>query len=181
MQTKLEFNNKCTSCGAARRKEDLVYSKDDIKPYCANINVCNADHPNSYTNVLTRGGVIEDMINFKEAQTKFTERIMAQATPEQKQVIKMMQSPTTLRIEEYDLAQHLIDYKEKHKIQTITETFREIVREHMESYQTDEPRPLPFTTPILEPVTQLEPPIMHQPEQITTETMKPEVDDIETF
>lgn len=150
MQIKLEFNNKCTACGTARRKEELAYAKDVLKPYCANIMVCNSDHPNSYSNVLAKQGEIVDMLSFREAQAEFAERLLSTASDEDKQVIKMVQHPITIRIEDYDLASHVIQFKEKEGIPTITDAFRELVREHMElTKKAAEPAPvaMPFIVP----------------------------------
>lgn len=169
MQTRLEFNNKCTACGAARRKEDLVYSKEELKPYCTNINVCVVDHPNSYNNVMANQGNITDMLGFKEAQVEFNLQLMANATEEEKQIIKLTQSPTTIRIDEFDLAEHVILYKEQHKHATLTEALREIVREHKNLTGDPDAERDPnadFIIPII-PAEKEELP----PEQITTETL----------
>ena len=132
IKTKFEYSNVCSACGRHRRKEDLVFDPNTLKPFCYNIQSCNASHPNSYQNVMARNGVLKDLVNYKEAQDVYVENLLRNTDPRTVELMKLANRPTSVRLGSVELADYVLDYRDKHNKATITAAIQAIIREHKE-------------------------------------------------
>lgn len=133
MEMKLKFNNVCQACGRTRRKSELLYDTKDLKAYCSRIDECNDQHPNSYAEVLERGVTVE-MIPFDKAADLYYDRWMENASPLQKKAVKLMETPTSVRVGDENLAKYLLKLQEAKSYKSMSETIMTIVREHREAH-----------------------------------------------
>lgn len=134
MEMKLKFNNVCQACGRTRRKAELLYDTVDLKPFCARMDECNDQHPNSYAEVMEREGVTIEMVPFNKAADIYYDRMLESAPPLQKRVMKLLETPTSLRVGDEHLAQYLIKLQDAKGYESMTKTINEIIKDHRERY-----------------------------------------------
>lgn len=162
---KFEYSNVCTACGAARRREHLVFSTDKLEPFCSNIQGCNVKNPNSYASVLSRGNLVAPMLTYKEASDKFYSKRLEEVSPQESEVIRMLQKPTSLRIVSTDLAMHIIGIRNKYGLDTITKAITKIIEEHKEAVESGGIEAETVFVPIPVEVKKVEEPVVEEDEE----------------
>ena len=131
LNLKFEYSNICSACGTSRRREDLVFDPKTLKPYCYNIQHCNALHPNSYSKVMHRNGALVEMIGYKDAQAIYVESVIKNADPHIVDVMKLANKPTSLRLSSIELAEYVIRYRMDNNLESTTAAIQSIIRDHM--------------------------------------------------
>lgn len=130
MRTKPDFRTVCAACNQTRRREDLLYSAEDLKPYCANMAMCVESHPNSYKNFAETQKTVP-MMTYNEAVEKFRQELKEGADEEVIAALGMLDKPAPVRVKEYEMALYLVQLKEERKMTSMNLTLLSIIEDHM--------------------------------------------------
>lgn len=127
--------HQCAACGTVRKTLNLRYDPTTFLPYCQHAEICSPGHPNSPTSILERGQGI-NLITLKEAEDFYKEKLLislpdAEAVAE---IRKLLEKPTSLRVQSPDLAKYLVQVKKEYSMDTMAETVRYLLTLAMESH-----------------------------------------------
>ena len=130
MRKKLEFNTACTACGKSRRRDDILYSTEDLNPYCANMTTCVDEHPNSYKNFAKTQKTVP-MVPYSEAVDVYKQQLKDDSDAEDIAALDLTTKPQTLRIPEFKMAKYLLALKEERDLSSMNLLVISIIEDHM--------------------------------------------------
>lgn len=129
MRIKPDFKTVCSACEQTRRREDLLYSVEDLKPYCANMTICVDAHPNSYKNFAKTQKTVK-MVSYSEAAEIFKQNLKDEADQESIAALNMLEKPIPVRVKEFEMAKYLLQVKEERQINSMNLTMLAIIEDH---------------------------------------------------
>lgn len=127
--------HQCAACGTVRKTNNLRYDPNTFLPYCQHAEICSPEHPNSPANILERGTYL-NLITLKEAEDLYREKLLIEHPDAEavEDIRKLLDKPTSLRVQSPDLAKYLVQVKKDYNIPTMAETVRYLLTTAMESH-----------------------------------------------
>lgn len=133
MKTALTLGKVCAACGKERKSKVLRYDPNTFQPYCDNPYICTPDHPNSAANIIARQKELL-MIDFATANDAYKSQLLDSFDPSVvDQIQRLLNYPLTMRIQDPEMAQFMVEYKEEHDFDSMSEVIRYAVQMLMEN------------------------------------------------
>lgn len=131
----------CTACGANRRRKTVVYDPQTLLPYCHTPYICNEKHPNSPENLIDRGSQVT-LVDYQEAQRllKIALENDQAIGMEAERIRRMVTQPTSIRINDPELARFLIQIQNEFNFNSVSDAIRyciELVKENRGRFYAD--------------------------------------------
>lgn len=130
----LALGKVCAACGKERKSKALKYDPATFLPYCDNPYICSDDHPNSPKNLIQnqKETALFDLAQANEAYRKHLKVQYANSDTVEK-IHRMLTHPTTIRIQDPDMAVFLVDLEEELGLDNLSDTIRyciQVVKEN---------------------------------------------------
>jgi len=134
MNTPLSLGKTCVACGTTRKSKALRYDPTTFAPYCENPYICNDDHPNSVKNLIAnqRETPLLKHDEAVEAYRKYLSETYSSSDIVTR-IHKMLTDPSTIRIQNPEMARFLLEFQEEKGIKSLSETIRHCIEIVMEN------------------------------------------------
>lgn len=132
----------CSVCGKERKPKALLYDSG-FSAFCANPYICSQEHPNSPKNILERNS-LEPMYTFEQALDRYRHSLAEQFMDKglAKRVHRLISSPTTIRIQEPEIAKFLVKFQQEHALPSISDAIRRCIELVKEGQNVTVPKPV---------------------------------------